>query len=262
MSCNSYLVSIARSLVLSDQEKESIARSITTLQSRLDSWFGNAVTKHFQFGSSVRETILPRKVDSNSDIDYMVVFDNGDNSKPQTYLEQLKRFATKKYSTSEVFRDHPTTVLSLNHIKFELVPAISYYGLDDYYQILADTTSYMDWTLTRPMDINNRLNTKNNQYHYQIKRLVRLLKYWNVLNGKVYSSYELESYVINHVFFGCSSLEDYFYEAVKHLPEGTLPEYKKNKVQSLKTKISAIPLLKLVGEGCAESSLQKILPEF
>lgn len=73
MSCNSYLVSIARSLVLSDQEKESIARSITTLQSRLNSWFGNAVTEHFQFGSSVRETILPRKVDSNSDIDYMVV---------------------------------------------------------------------------------------------------------------------------------------------------------------------------------------------
>ena len=44
--------------------------------------------------------------------------------------------------------------------------------------------------------------------------------------------------------------------------EETLPEYKKNKVKSLKTKISVIPMLKLVGEGCAESSLQKLLPEF
>lgn len=263
MTCNTYLVSIAKLLILSDDEKASIDCSISTLQSRLDSWFGTkSVIEHFKFGSSERETILPRKADPDSDIDYMVVFDNSDNCKPDAYLARLKRFAEKKYKTSEVYRDHPTTVLELNHIKFELVPAITYYGWSDYYQIPAETTSYIDWTLTRPMDIVNRLNAKNNQHHYQIKRLVRLLKYWNVLNGKVYSSYELEEYVISHVFFNCTSLENYFYEAVRHLPEGGLPEYKRIKVERLKNKIQALAVIKLLNEEKAVESLMQVLPVF
>ena len=73
---NTHLVAVARSLILSDVEESRIATSISTLQTRLNSWFDNEVTKHFRFGSSVRETILPRKVDEGSDIDYMVVFNN------------------------------------------------------------------------------------------------------------------------------------------------------------------------------------------
>lgn len=100
MTVNSYLSSLASDLVLSSDEKTSINTSISTLEYRLESFFGSDIKEKFKFGSSTRDTILPRKVDSNSDIDYMIVFDNYNNYQPQTYLNQLKRFAEKYYQTS------------------------------------------------------------------------------------------------------------------------------------------------------------------
>ena len=91
MTVNSYLSSLASELVLSSNEKTSINSSISTLEYRLELFFGSDILEKFKFGSSTRDTILPRKADSNSDIDYMIVFDNYNNYQPQTYLNQLKR---------------------------------------------------------------------------------------------------------------------------------------------------------------------------
>ena len=65
---NTYLVSVARALVLSEDEKQHIQTSISTLRARLNAWFGNDVKKQYQFGS-----ILPRSVDSGSDINHVTV---------------------------------------------------------------------------------------------------------------------------------------------------------------------------------------------
>lgn len=64
----------AVSAILSDSEKFSMDTSISTLQSRLKFHFGTDITTHFRFGSLTRGTILPRSMDANSDIDYMIVF--------------------------------------------------------------------------------------------------------------------------------------------------------------------------------------------
>lgn len=69
---NTYLVAVARSLRLSEDELSRIRTSIGNLQTKLDNWFGGDLIKHFQFGSSTRDTILPRRVDNDSDIDYMM----------------------------------------------------------------------------------------------------------------------------------------------------------------------------------------------
>lgn len=50
-----------------------------------------SLKQHFRFGSSTRGTILPRSMDEQSDIDYMIVF-NENNATPQTYLNRLKTF--------------------------------------------------------------------------------------------------------------------------------------------------------------------------
>ncbi len=85
MSINSYLTDLARDLVLTSDEKSIIETSIDTLSRRLDLYFNSGeLHKHFRFGSSTRGTILPRKADSGSDIDYMVVFKNPNNYKPDT----------------------------------------------------------------------------------------------------------------------------------------------------------------------------------
>lgn len=237
---NTHLVAVARRLILSDVEESRIATSISTLQTRLNSWFDNEVTKHFRFGSSVRETILPRKVDEGSDIDYMVVFNNQYQFKPATLLDKLRNFVNHYYSRSEIHQDHPTMVLELNHIKFELVPAYQTYSWSDYYNIPAPSTNYADWLLTNPSEIKRKVNDANNRYNYQIKRLIRLLKYWNVRNYMVYSSFDLEDHIAGRVFYLCTSLEDYFFDAISGLPTHTLPQYKRDKVKKLQDKVSEI----------------------
>ena len=104
-------------------KKASLNTSISTLEYRLELFFGSNIIENFKFGSSTRDTILPRKADSNSDIDYMVVFNNSNDNTPQTFLDRLKRFADTYYKNSEIHQSFPTIVLDLNHIKFELVPA-------------------------------------------------------------------------------------------------------------------------------------------
>ena len=96
MSINSYLENLAGELILSSTEKDSIRTSINTLDTRLNSYFGSEIEEKFVFGSYPRVTILPRKVDENSDIDYMVVFDNSYNYKPQTFLDKLRRLNERK----------------------------------------------------------------------------------------------------------------------------------------------------------------------
>lgn len=237
---NTHLVAVARSLVLSNDELDKIHVSITNLQTKIDGWFEGELISHFQFGSSTRGTILPRRVDENSDIDYMVVFRNPENFKPSTLLEKLKRFVEAKYARSEIHQSHPTIVLELTHIKFELVPAIQPYSLTGIYHIPAPSSQFMEWMQTTPIELKNMIAEADNRYHYQIRRLIRLLKYWNVMNGKVYSSFEIEEYIGSFVFFNCTFLEDYFFQAVEFLPTAHLPHYKLNKVQRLKDTVQTI----------------------
>ncbi len=209
MSVNSYLTSMASDLVLSDAEKSSISTSISTLSSRLDLYFDTDIIGKSQFGSSTRGTILPRKADKYSDIDYMVVFNTSDGQKkPQTYLDRLRRFAEKKYYTSEIYQSYPTIVLSLNHINFELVPTI----YQDGFQIPSPALDWLEWIRTDPLETNSLIQEKNKNHNYQIKPLVRLIKYWNAINNQPFPSFSIEQYIVNQSFFGCSLLKDYFYE--------------------------------------------------
>lgn len=237
---NTYLVAVARSLILSDDEQLKIRTSISSLQTKLNSWYGDELYNHFRFGSSTRDTILPRKVDEDSDIDYMIVFKNTQNYKPATLLNRLKTFVETKYTRSEIYQSHPTIVLEMSHIKFELVPAIKQYTWSDTYYIPAPSSDYADWMETNPQEIKKKVDEANNRNHYQIKCLIRLLKYWNVMNGRVYSSYELEDHIAGSSFWFCTSLEDYFFDAVRGLPTGFLPQYKQNKVNALKSKVEEI----------------------
>lgn len=218
MSINSYLTDLASDLVLSADEKSSIGTSINTLSRRLNLYFDNGeLHKHFQFGSSTRGTILPRKADSGSDIDYMVVFNNPNNYKPDTLLGYIKKFMKKYYSTSEIYRDSPTMVLELNHIKFELVPA-----KQDYFgnlSIPSKSNLLTEWMSTDPTGFNSKLTDANTRNNSKLKPVIRLMKYWN--RGKLkghYSSYSLEEWIVNkYTYFPKTLIRDYVYEIIESL---------------------------------------------
>ncbi len=259
MSVNSYLDNLARKLILSDSEKNSISTSISTLEYRLNSYFGNDIREQFAFGSYTRVTILPRKVDENSDVDYMVVFDNSNNYKPQTFLDKLRRFAEAKYSTSEIYQSSPTMVLELNHIKFELVPAYkTYWGT--YY--ISDGNG--SWMATYPNDFNSQLTKTNNNNSCKIKPLVRLIKEWNVkVNYHDLTSYKIEDKIANsmqYTSYLCSSYTDYAKEAFRQIKTITWDSDVRNRIDRAIEKINKA--LELEKDGKSYSAGEKIKEVF
>lgn len=216
MSSLSFLKHLSSQLTLSPAEKAKIRLSTVALGNRLESHFGDALRDHFVFGSFSRDTILPRWADENSDVDYMVLLDNSDNYKPQTYMNWLRTFVTNLYTRSEIYQDHPTIVLELSHIKFELVPSYLrsafLFFVSESIMIPARASDYQDWQETDPTDFNQRLTDLNKRHKYLIKPLIRLVKYWNALNGYPFESYSLEKDIIQMSFWDCKNLRDYFYQ--------------------------------------------------
>lgn len=236
MSVNSYLTTLASSAIIRDDEEKSITKSINNLQTKLG-YLSEYFSGHFIFGSHSRGTILPRSIDGNSDIDYMIIF-NDSSKKPQTYLNWLKSNVVEKYySRSEIYQSNPTIVLELSHIKFELVPAI--YNNWGQLQIPAKASAYHDWITTDPKGFNSTLSNANQNHKNLIKPLVRVVKRWNVKAGYPFESYDLEQRVVNSGFYfnmlNTIQLKDYFYSfADSLLVDFSLPQWKKDAIARLK----------------------------
>lgn len=262
MSVLRHLSDVANNAILSENEKSSIETSISTIQTRLNNYFGSDVKKHFKFGSSTRGTILPRKMDEDSDIDYMVVFDDA-SYKPQTYLDKLKRFVEYYYSSSDIKQSNPVIVLELNHIKFELVPAINK-GSSQYpsYYIPDKASSKNDWIPTDPNGFNNTLIEKNKNNNNQIKPMIRLVKYWNSLNGSPFYSFSLEQNVVNKYYSSCSNLKDYFFQYMLGFNTSSdSPQSTKDKVERAKKIIRKVKEYENDNMPVtAEGEMKKLIP--
>lgn len=264
MSVLSHLQNTATNLVLSSSEKSSIDTSISTLKTRLNDWFGPDIEEQIKFGSSTRGTILPRKTDRRSDIDYMIVFDNENDYKPQTFIDRLKKFAENYYSTSEIHQSHPTVVLMLNHIKFDLVPAYKEEKIfiADTLYIPAPKSDFTDWISTDPNGFNQELIDKNNANSNLIKPMIRLVKYWNALNNYVYDSFELEQDLVGNSYWACYNLKDYFFDAIDSLSSWNFPQYKAEKVQRAKDIIEKVKEYEDDDKTVsAETEVKKLIPE-
>jgi len=196
--------------VLSDAEKSSIERSIATLRERLSGYFNSELSEQFQFGSSTRGTILPRNMDSRSDIDYMIVFSDS-RYEPQTYLDKIKRFAQRFYSTSDIKQSSPTVVLELNHIRFDLVPALQNYSG---YKIIG---RLKHWVNTNPNEFNTSLTNKNKSESFMIKPTIRLAKFWNAKNDYTFESHEFEKWIVGLNFYGCQNQTQYLFKVFDSL---------------------------------------------
>ena len=256
MSVNGYLQNLGSSLVLSTSEKSSISTSVDTLKTRLSYYFGFDIKEKKLYGSYVRETILPRKADENSDVDVMIVFDNPNSYKPQTFLNKLKNFAEQYYSNSEIYQSSPTIVLELNHIKFELTPA--YKNCGSYYIPLNSSS----WMYTDPDGFYSKLNDCNKKNSFKIKPVIRLLKHWNITkNYRDMASFELEKKMADdlmYAYISCTSYTDYLKYALDKL------KFETDYDRATKAKEHIAEALKLEKEGLsysAEKEIKKAFPE-
>jgi predicted nucleotidyltransferase len=256
MTVHTYLTQRASDAVLSANEKTSIGTSIATLKTRLDYWFSDNVSDHFTFGSYTRDTILPRSMDASSDIDYMVVFSEAGYT-PQTYLNRLKTFVEKYYSSSEISQSNPTIALDLNHIRFELVPALSS-GLGGYH--IPNGTS--QWQFTNPNDFNQILTDKNKSCGYFLKPTIRLIKMWNANRGYIFNSYGLEKWMAERTYFFCSTIFDHLESAISgaNLSYDTA-QWRKDALERAKTIVADTrAYLKSDLPVSAETEIKKLIP--
>ena len=188
-----------------DEERKRIKNSIENLSFWLKHKLEGEIEEIFPFGSWTRNTILPRAYDENSDIDLMVVFKKdklGDYyGKAEDCLSKIRKFAAASYPQSYVRKDAPAVKLELGFIKYDLVPAISYYAPNMY--MIPRLTPFIRWEQTIPKDLDPVITQLNTRYVGNLVRnVIRICKYWNKSgNHTTMSSYQLESFVLN-VFNG------------------------------------------------------------
>ena len=256
MSVLSYLQTRATGAMLNSAEQVSINTSISTLQTRLNGYFGTKLSEHFRFGSSTRGTILPRAMDDHSDIDYMIVFaDNGYT--PQTYLDRLRRFVETYYSTSDIKQSTPTIVLQLNHIKFDLVPALK--GIWSGYRIPNGTTSWQD---TNPNDFNSTLTAKNQAELSLIKPTIRLAKFWNAQAGYVYDSFSFEKWIVAQSYILASNQKDYLFAIFDKLNATESVQWRNDRITRAKQIVAKVREYERENMPyTAESEVKKLIPE-
>jgi predicted nucleotidyltransferase len=242
-SINYRLQQLANKYYISSTSPENakILTSVTTLKTRLKSYFGNDISSVEEFGSYKRDTILPRLHDENSDVDLMIMFNHSViNVNPSTYRKRLHEFADKYYASSEAYKSKPTVVLQLNHIKYDLVPA------HQEYSSWRGTTTYIPesdtgWMTTDPHGFNNELTEKNKNNNNHIRPVIRLLKAWNAKAGYPIESFSLEKEIVGQTYWGQKTLEEYFFSAIDGLTTyryGTFTP--KSKIEALKENASRV----------------------
>jgi len=263
---NGYLTRLAGKAVLSGTEKISIGLSVKTLKQRLNAHFAGELSDHLIFGSYSRGTILPRSMDERSDVDYMVIFSDG-NYQPQTYLDKLRRFVETHYSRSEIVQSHPTIQLILGHIRFELVPATKDWF--DGLKIPAKASDYAKWVDTDPIGFNTTLISKNQEYAQLIKPLVRIVKYWNARSGYPFESYALEQQVVSQNYNSWNifdttppSLKSCFYIFMDSLDTGYyIPQWKRQRIDHAKNIITSAKAYESSGSSLqAAHVIRQLLP--
>lgn len=257
-----YLVNMANTLVLTDEDKEPINTSLNYLIGKFETELKDDIKRIELFGSYTRETFLHPDFSPKSDVDLMIVFEES-KLKSQTLLTKIKEILKDHYNRSEVYQDHPTIALELNHIKFEIAPTKEVWRFlsSDALYIPILKNSKEEWIETNPSKLNDKLNTKDKEEKGNLRPLIRLIKYYNAKADYPFTSYKIEQAVLELSYYDCKTYLDYLNYFIEN-NDLTLDDDKmKNEMRKLKKLKKDIEILierKL--EDYAVMELHKFFP--
>jgi predicted nucleotidyltransferase len=214
-----YLTNQAAKLAIAPSDREKIDVSINSIKQKLELYFKEDGLREVRvFGSYDRNTLMNRDIDVESDVDILVVFED-QQWQSQTYLNKFKQFAETYYSKSEVYQDHPTIVIKLGHIKFELVPcrhSTTFLFNNDEFFIPKKQAGEVEWIETEPNELKDKISEYKGADREQLLNLILLFKYWNLDIGFQYNSFQVENFVLKH-FYRSYELEENFFRCIDHL---------------------------------------------
>ena len=240
------------------QKIETSVNGTNGIKSKLSNHFGSNLLSVSTFGSYERDTILPRTYDNLSDVDILVKFNHDAlNHSAETYRTWLLKFADANYTRSPSYKSFPTVVVELQHIAFDLVPAID---MGSWVKVLHIPNSNNQWQPTNPIEFNKTVTDANVKYGYIVKPIIRLMKAWNAMASYPYSTYGLEKQVASFNFSGDNYQKGFFY-ATSVLSTTGLSASASGKVETLRNNVSWVKhYLDKDDADKAKEWLHRILP--
>lgn len=260
---DTYLDRLSKDLTLRSHERVKISKSIRTIQNRLASHFSDSLQRQEVFGSYDRRTLIPARYDPFADVDLLLLFED-DGVMPSTYVERIRKFAGKWYPNSAIARSSPTFALELQHIRFELVPAIEKGFLSKKLYIQAPLGDSSKWIATNPCEMKNDIRSINAHSNGSLRRLIRILKYWNSRVGRPFSSYHLEQEAINYIESEGVPLS--MFSALKGVTGSILQtgipmkDFSKSKLNEFSNSLEKISVINIKRPLVAVNRLWRLLP--
>ncbi len=237
MDINSYYLELAKALKFSPDKRERIDVSIDYFRQKIWGQFQDRLLEVVVFGSYSRDTIICK--DDEEDVDIVVIYKTRE-AQPDTYLKQIKTFCEETYSRSKIYQDHPTIVIDMEHIKFEIVPSI--YVSPGAVKIPAPKSKELKWVNTNPKDLIVKVQTKDKNNKNLILPVIRILKYWNTLNGRAFTSFQIERAIIDKTYT-CTTIREYVTSAISAIEEIASGEKQKNAIRLLREKLRRLRIL-------------------
>jgi len=234
---NSYLLELSKALKFSSEKRERIDASIDYFKQKIWGQFQDRLLEVVIFGSYSRDTIICE--DDEADVDVVVIYKTRE-VQPDTYLKQIKTFCEEIYTRSKIYQNHPTIVIGMEHIKFEIVPSI--YVSSGVVKIPAPKSKELRWINTNPKELITKVQTKDKNNKNLILPIIRVLKYWNMLNGRSFQSFQIERAVVDKIYT-CSTIKEYFVSAITALDEISSGEAQKNSIKALREKLRRLRIL-------------------
>jgi len=235
---NSYYLELSKALIFSPSKRERIDTSIDFFKQKIWGQFQDRLVEVVVFGSYSRNTIISE--DDEADVDLVVIYKTRE-VQPDTYLKQIKTFCEDTYNRSTIYQDHPTIVIDMEHIKFEIVPSI--YVSTGVVKIPAPKSKELKWINTNPKDLITKVQTKDKNNKNLIMPVIRILKYWNILNDRPFSSFQIERAIIDTTFFSSVTIREYLATSISSISEIATTDSQKKSILKLREKLKRIRLL-------------------
>lgn len=182
---------------VTDRQEETITTSVNNLDSHLTAEKCDlSVNETFTNGSWERDTIL-RPLD---DIDVFAVLngdewidDEGELPNPQTVLTNFKDYLNGIGDYKDkVSQNRPCVTITLSKIDFDVLP--SFEENDGY---LIPNHDLKSWIYTNPKGLSQKLESADVYCDYQLKKVIKAVKYWNRENDKKIPSFQVEEVAIS-----------------------------------------------------------------
>ncbi|NNV54378.1 SMODS domain-containing nucleotidyltransferase [Limnovirga soli] len=209
---DTYLTNLDNFLLPQTPVVERIDECIRFLKERIWGMFQDNLVEVNVFGSYENGTFIQQ--DKDADVNIIIVFKQK-GFQPNAYMNRIHDFCLRYNKQATIYKDHPTASIRLDNYTFELVPAI-YISKDKVRIPAPQDDPASKWILTSPKALKTQLNNKDNLNNQLIKPSIRVIKYWNTLKNKPFSSFAIERQILSTFFF-CKAPRDYFFIASNSL---------------------------------------------